>query len=634
MEKEYKMNDEVANEEVKNREEEKKVYVIDGVEYFEDDNDENLDEEEYEEIDEHEEYEEEIVEESDEDEDLLVSETPSESLSVLRNEIKKYKELDEKEREVHLLVNPLFFAHIVNTEKKDRYFSDIQLIMKDISSITGINISELKRFKKRIKNRIKSSEIRSNLEENPDSAIRFYARNALGQIEFRAGLVGDEILREEHFFCENGQVYVYIDGYYQKKAKERIDFLIKEKLGAIEYTKIRHNSISSYIFSHIKQNNAFSSVLKNEKQKKLLEKYINMKNGLLDWKTGKMYAHSPALYSRNQIPFAYNEKADTAFAKKFLRDVLVEDTIPVIEEFMGYCLTPDMSKQVALMLTGSGSNGKSVFLEYVRNMIGLDNATSVTLKDFDGNRFKLSSLKDKLLNIGADISAKRLDETEVFKKMISGDTMSAEFKGEDSFEFTPYAKHMYSANELPQTVDATEGFFRRWMICPFLNSFKGKEDAEIFNKITNEKNLQGLFLIALEGLRRLNKKGKFSNSKTMEGMLNSYKDDNKPVKRFIEEECTVFEEYDVKSDYIETAVLFEEYSRWCEKENRKPKNISNFLKDVYRDFPQLQNRKKQKRVNGKKVYVLEGIIVGYPLSEEEKKEQEKINNNVIQMMKS
>lgn len=112
-------------------------------------------------------------------------------------------------------------------------------------------------------------------------------------------------------------------------------------------------------------------------------------------------------------------------------------------------------------------NGKSKFLNYCRELLGDANVSYVELKEFEENRFKAAQLKDKIANIYADISFKRLASTHMIKNLVAGDEISAEEKGERAFPLRSYAKLMFSANDLPASSDTTDGFFRRFFIVPF-----------------------------------------------------------------------------------------------------------------------------------------------------------------------
>lgn len=557
-------------------------------------------------------YEEEEEEEDDTDfdnESFIVLETSNESILFLKGRIDNH--ILDKENEKSNSINELMcantFAHLINIEKDITKMYESRKMNDRIRVLCELTKGDFNKYYKSIKNLIRNHRI-SEDRDNPDSIYRFFDE-VNGEYKFVDGLVGEEILAENHFFYELGVVYIYKNGKYHPKAERDIDYLITTKLGVNYFTKSRRENIFSYLLSKIRVELDIGVVLNDEKQKKLNSQFINMKNGLLNIKTGKLVKHTPEILSKNQLAVDYNPKASKVFANTFLKQVLERDTKPFIEEFIGYSLTIDMSEQVALMLTGSGSNGKSVFIQFMNNMIGSDNTTSVTLKDFDGDKFKIVQLKDKLLNVGADISAKRLDETESFKKVISGDSMMGEFKGVDSFNFQPYAKNIFSANELPSTIDASDGFFRRWKIVPFNQNFTGREDKDIFTKITNTDNLEGLFLIAFEGLQRLRNNGSFTPSKTSDELRNNYIDANKPVKRFINEEFIVYEDDDkIETDFISLEDIFELYQDWCERSGMRSKNRDNMMKDVYRDFPFLRERSKKRTVDGKRKAVLMGVI--------------------------
>ncbi|WP_091585158.1 DUF5906 domain-containing protein [Alteribacillus bidgolensis] len=116
-----------------------------------------------------------------------------------------------------------------------------------------------------------------------------------------------------------------------------------------------------------------------------------------------------------------------------------------------------------------------MLLYAIERFLGHENVSNVALQDLQHNRFKLAHLHGKLANISADLSSKLMDGSEVFKKITSGDTVNAEKKGKDSFDFIPFAKLMFSANELPPSNELGHSFFRRWVLIEFTRTFTKEE---------------------------------------------------------------------------------------------------------------------------------------------------------------
>ena len=132
---------------------------------------------------------------------------------------------------------------------------------------------------------------------------------------------------------------------------------------------------------------------------------------------------------------------------------------------MGYCLLPQVigTLQKSLFFIGEGSNGKSVFLGTVASI--LDNVSHLELSElFD--RFKIAEIEGKLANICTDVETSKVMDVR-FKKIVAGEPQSAERKFKDPFQFQPFAKILFSANDFIPTKDRTHGFYHRFDIVRF-----------------------------------------------------------------------------------------------------------------------------------------------------------------------
>ena len=128
----------------------------------------------------------------------------------------------------------------------------------------------------------------------------------------------------------------------------------------------------------------------------------------------------------------------------------------------------------------------------------------VLLRWREGEEPDLVDLFGKLANVFADLDRRALKGTSYFKTIVSGDSIDAERKFKSTFSFTPYAKLIFSANEIPHSSDNTFAFYRRWCIIPFNNKFEGeKADVNLLHKLTTPEELSGLLNRALQGLIRL-----------------------------------------------------------------------------------------------------------------------------------
>jgi D5 N terminal like/Family of unknown function (DUF5906) len=180
---------------------------------------------------------------------------------------------------------------------------------------------------------------------------------------------------------------------------------------------------------------------------------INFRNGLYDWHTDTLHSHAPDVLSTVQLPVRWNPAADCPQFDTFLRQVVAIDMIPTVWELIGYLMYSGNPLHKAVMLMGSGCNGKGTLLRVLTALLGARNVTSVSLHDLANTRFTTVSVFGKIANIAGDIDATYLESTARFKAITGQDTISAEHKGRDRFDFSPWAVPVFSANKIPPSSD-------------------------------------------------------------------------------------------------------------------------------------------------------------------------------------
>lgn len=325
---------------------------------------------------------------------------------------------------------------------------------------------------------------------------------------------------------------------------------------------------------------------------------INLENCIFNIKTNTIEEHDPVYFFTNKIPVNYDEKADCPTIKKFLNEIIYEDDIQVIQEWFGYCLYRDYPIHTACMLLGDGKNGKSTLLKLLTCFLGEENVANKELQNLIYNRFAISKLYRKMANIAPDIPDTGLKNTGLFKAITGGDRIDAEEKFKGSFEFTNYAKLIFSANKLPKSDDETYAFYRRWILISFPNTFEGdKCDPNIIDKLTTDQELSGLFNWAIKGLQRLIAKGKFSYGKTVDEIETQYKTLSDPIYAYCDEflKCQI-------GEYIAKANLYQHYVEWAKKK-RLPITANNMLTvQLTKHLPEMRTGECGQRGNQKPAY--------------------------------
>ena len=272
-----------------------------------------------------------------------------------------------------------------------------------------------------------------------------------------------------------------------------------------------------------------------------------------------------------------------------------EEDVVLLFEVIGYTLYPKYDFNKAVILLGEGSNGKTTYLNLIKEILGERNYVGMSLEKIMNNeRYSTSDLYQKLANIPDDISDVRITKTGEFKRLTGLSTVEAERKFKDTIYFVNYAKLLASANKLPEVTDNTNGFWRRWLLIDFPNRFD--DDSHFFKKTFTREEIEGVITVSLLAFSRVRQNEKFDyevDVKEAKEKWESYRD---TLEAFINVLLANGEaEYEEANNELYTPcdLLYNKYVEWCGTK-RKPLDKSNFtrgLREKYRIF------KSNKRVN-------------------------------------
>lgn len=223
---------------------------------------------------------------------------------------------------------------------------------------------------------------------------------------------------------------------------------------------------------------------------------IPLKNGIYNAKTQRLINYSPEYFFTSKHPIEYDPIALCPKINKFIDEISegdIEKTI-TLEKIIAYCFYRDYPIQKAFMLLGSGSNGKSTLLNLLTGLLGDENISNVGLQDFEKNRFSTANLYQKNANIYSDISSESLKDPTMFKALTGGDHILCDRKFQQPFRFKNYAKLIFSCNQLPESKDDTDAFFRRWVIIEFKKKFEYREQNRgLLSEICTPDEFSGFF---------------------------------------------------------------------------------------------------------------------------------------------
>ncbi len=257
-----------------------------------------------------------------------------------------------------------------------------------------------------------------------------------------------------------------------------------------------------------------------------------------------------------------NQQCKTPYFNKWLNDLFTPEDIVTLQEYIGYCLLPTTRGQKCLLLIGDGGIGKSVISDILTAIFGKSLTAPNDTQQFLADKFKLAELENQLVFYEDDLSDKLLEETGVFKKLITNQTyLTADRKNEQPFKFKPYCRFIMCGNDmLASKYDKTDGFYRR--LLPIRVKPKDpnrKNIPDIGARVAKEA--EGIIQWALIGLKRLiDNNWQFTVSERSDKYLNGYKAMSDHFPDFVEDAF----EFGEDKDFSTTELLYA-YKTWCRR---------------------------------------------------------------------
>ncbi|WP_162615928.1 phage/plasmid primase, P4 family [Solilutibacter oculi] len=221
---------------------------------------------------------------------------------------------------------------------------------------------------------------------------------------------------------------------------------------------------------------------------------LSTPNGEVDLRTGTLSTAAPMTRSTNCTSVPYSSDADCPRWRQFLREIFVTDeVISYAQRFFGYALTGETREETMLAGYGCGANGKSVFAEAIRSVLGTYVVTADPSVITAGTRQSGAASPDTARLVGKRLAllnesrlGDKLDDG-MIKKLVSIEKMAARRLYGNPFEFTPTAKLFLRTNNKPQVHDGSDGMWRRLQLLPFERHFpRASRDPQLLEKLLEE----------------------------------------------------------------------------------------------------------------------------------------------------
>ena len=452
--------------------------------------------------------------------------------------------------------------------RNDKLFSYILLLQK-----AGISKDDIKFIYSLInefilKDKLSDSELNTILRDEafvePDLSDMFFTERG----SFKFDVFSHYLIENHKIIKINNQLHIYKGGIYNPGLNAIQAEMIKH---VPNLTKQKRNEVLAYLDLLIPENTPASDA-----------EFIAFKNGIYNIDTGDFMEFDPDIVVTNKINHNYNPDAYSDIADNTLNKLSCNDSSirSLLEEVVGYTFYRRNELRKAFILTGDKHNGKSTYIDMIARLLGEENTTALDLREL-GDRFKTAELFGKLANVGDDIGDEFISNPAVFKKIVSGDRLNVERKGQDPFNFAPYAKMIFSANSIPRIKDKSGAVLDRLIIVPFEASFS-RTDPDyapyIKYKLREESVMEYLIQIGLAGLRRVLDNQGFTQNDKVQGQLKEYEQTNNPILLFLEEidECDIIN--------CQTRAVYQRYCEYCMSCNYQEMSMNEFSKFIKKKY--------------------------------------------------
>ena len=319
---------------------------------------------------------------------------------------------------------------------------------------------------------------------------------------------------------------------------------------------------------------------------------LNTPGGVIDLRSGGISPHDPMTYLTKMTAVEYSENADCPRWLAFLDDIFRgdKDLIRYVQKAVGYSLTGSTTEQCAFFLYGTGRNGKSTFIDIIRDIFG-DYAANIQPETIMVRSNQSTAINSDIARLkGARLVTSvepnegvRINEG-LLKQLTGDDTVTARKLYGDEFEFKPEFKLWMATNHKPVIRGTDTGIWRRIHMIPFTVQIpEEKIDRRLKYKLSAE--LTGIFRWAVEGCLLWQKEGLKMPRAVLEE-VREYRREMDVISAFVEDKCTVG-----KGLSVQSSALYAAYLRWADSGNEYKMSNTKFGLEIAKRFEKVKGRK-------------------------------------------
>lgn len=302
---------------------------------------------------------------------------------------------------------------------------------------------------------------------------------------------------------------------------------------------------------------------------------INVRNGMLNWKTGELESHDSNYFSTYQLLVSWDPEATCPTIDAWFEESIDKRIHDLLWQVVGVVWHPGMGFQKIILLLGGGYNGKGTFLRLCQAALPRSATCSVDPKLLDRNRFASAEMFGKTANIVGDIYGGEIYDTSNIKKITGDDVIYAERKMGQPFKFLSECTNLWAGNTFPKSKDESLGWTRRWFIIEFTRMIKGKPNPELEPRMHLE--LEGALVKAVNGLRVAMAAGDFVSPLVPEHEVAFHEATLRSEVLFFNEKLDFS---DVHKTPIPKSELMKAYETFCRSQELKAVSRTVFYKSL------------------------------------------------------
>lgn len=311
---------------------------------------------------------------------------------------------------------------------------------------------------------------------------------------------------------------------------------------------------------------------------------------------------------RSRLPIRYQPDApEPTRWLHFLRELLHEEDIPTLQEYIGYCLIPSNKGQRMMVIKGNGGEGKSQIGAVMKRLFGTS-AKDGSVGKVSENQFARADLEHIHLLIDDDMRMEALKQTNYVKSLVTAQgKMDLEQKRRQSYQGWMYARLLaFSNGDLQALYDRSDGFYRRQLILTAREKPPARrDDPDLAKKLCGE--LEGIFLWAFAGLQRLaENRFRFTESARSVSSREVLRQDANNAILFMAAEDYIRLDGETR---VSSKELYAVYTLWCDENGftpMKPRSFSDYLVSSQRKYG-IEHSNGIYNPNGRRVWGFVGI---------------------------